>query len=708
MSAEIKDEIQLKIGHVLFMDIPDYSKLLINEQTDLQQQLNEIVRKTEQFRAAKKAGKLIRLPTGDGMALVFFNTAEAPLECALEISQALREHPKLRLRMGIHSGPVNKVQDVNYRSNLAGAGVNLAQRVMDCGDAGHILLSKRAAEDLEQYSKWQPCLHHLGEFDVKHSVKIDIFNLYTDEVGNPALPEKLKIRRSKPIGPLARFTKPVIRSVLLIAIAAAGVWFLSYRTQNLPLAVVFPGKSVAIMPFRPLVAGSGDEILEAGMADTLITKLSNTREIFIPSLSAVRKYDQQKQDPVAIGRALHVNSVLEGNVQKSGDRIRVSARLIRTADGSSLWAGSFNEKFTDVFEVQDTIAQKVATALALPLSREEQKTLTKRYTDNTEAYQLYIKGRFYWNKYTEQGLRKSIDYFKEAVQRDPNYALAYSGMADSYSLLGDLSFAPPQEDFEQARSYAQKALALDETLASAHLSLGIVNLFYDWDFTEGEKQLRRAKDLDPNNPQTYHFYGHYLELVGHADEAVQETKRGVQLDPTNLIVNSEVGYGYYLARQPNLAIDQMRKTLDLDPTFSYASYVMASAQEQTKNYWAAVTELNRARPISGEWSWIVGELGYVYALLDNRAEAEKIINELNGRETREYIDPVLVAYIYIALGDKDRAFASLDKAYQQRSGLICFLQVEPKFDPLRSDPRFGDLERRMGLVPLTTTSTQNH
>ena len=707
MSAEVKKEIQLQIGHVLFIDIPGYSKLLINEQTDLQQQLNEIVRKTEQFRAAKKAGKLTRLPTGDGMALVFSNTAEAPVQCALEISQALCDHPKLRLRMGIHSGPVNKIQDVNYRSNLAGAGVNLAQRVMNCGDAGHILLSKRAAEDLEQYSKWQPCLHHLGEFDVKHSVKIDIFNLYTDEVGNPALPEKLKSKKIEPTGPLARFTKPVIGSAFLIAIAVAGVWFFSHRTQNLPLAV-FPGKSVAIMPFRPLIAASGDEILEAGMADTLITKLSNTREIFIPSLSAVRKYDEQKQAPVTIGRALHVSSVLEGNVQKSGDRIRVSARLIKTADGSSLWGGSFNEKFTDVFEVQDIIAQKVATALALPLSKEEQKCLTKRYTDSTEAYQLYIKGRFYWNKYTEEGLRKSIEYFKQAVEKDLNYALAYSGMADSYSLLGDLSFAPPKEDFEQGRSYAQKALALDDTLASAHLSLGIVKLFYDWDFTEAEKQLRRAKDLDPNNAQIYHFYGHYLELVGRADEGVQETKRGVELDPTNLIVNSEVGFGYYLARQPDLAIDQMRKTLDLDSTFSYASYVMASAYEQTKMYQAAITELNRARPISGDWSWIVGELGYVYALLGNRAEAEKIIDELNGRQTREYIDPVLVAYIYIALGDKDRAFASLDKAYQQRSGLIGFLQIEPKFDPLRSDPRFQDLERRMGLVPLTTTSTQNH
>ena len=362
-----------------------------------------------------------------------------------------------------------------------------------------------------------------------------------------------------------------------------------------------------------------------------------------------------------------------------------------------MWSGTFDEKFTDVFAVQDRIAQKVAAALALRLSGEEQKRLTKRYTENTEAYQLYLKGRFHWNKYTEEGYRKSIEFFKEAAEKDPNYALAYSGLADSYSLLGEMGMVPANETFSQARAYAEKALKLDDTLSEAHLSLGIVKLFYDWDFAGAGKELLRAKELDPQNAQVYHFYGHYLELVGRFDEAISETKLGVQLEPTNLIINSEVGFAFYVARRPDAAIEHLRKTLELDPTFSYASYELAQAYEQKRAYQEAITELNRARPISADWSWIVADLGYVDALLGKRAEAEQIIEELKERTAREYIDPLLIAYIYIALGNKDEAFAWMDRARQERSGMICWLQIEPKFDPIRSDPRFANLVHRMGL-----------
>jgi tetratricopeptide (TPR) repeat protein len=333
----------------------------------------------------------------------------------------------------------------------------------------------------------------------------------------------------------------------------------------------------------------------------------------------------------------------------------------------------------------------------VPLNEEDRKRLTKRYTDNTEAYQLYLTGRFYWNKYSEEGYRKSIEYFKQAAEKDPNYALAYAGLADSYSLLGEMSMVPAGETIPQARAYAEKALKLDDTLSEAHLSLGIVKLFYDWDFAGAGKELLRAKELDPQNAQVYHFNGHYLELTGRFEEAISETKRGVQLEPTNLIINSEVGFGFYVARRPDPAIEQLRKTLELDPTFSYASYELAQAYEQKRAYQEAITELNRARPISADWSWIVADLGYVDALLGKRPEAEKIIQELKERTAREYIDPVLIAYIYIALGDKDEAFAWMDKAYRERSGMICWLQIEPKFDPLRSDPRFVELVRRMGL-----------
>lgn len=547
-----------------------------------------------------------------------------------------------------------------------------------------------------QYRQWAPLLHDLGEFEVNHGVNVSILNLCSDQFGNPQLPAKLKAEARRHV--VTRRNRMLIAALLLLGLGLLAGWFVFLRPMSpAPQAnlAAISEKSIAILPFRPLTGGTGDGALELGMADALIAKLSPSRELIIPSLSSVSRY--LGGDPVAAGRELRVHSVLDGNVQKLGDRIRVIARLIKVADGSALWAGTFDEKFTDVFEVQDAIAQKVAAALALRLSEEEKKRLTKRYTENTEAYQLYLKGRFSWNKYTDEGFRKSIEYFKEAVEKDPSYALAYSGLADSYSLLGEMGLVPPHEVFPQGRGYAEKALALDETLAPAHVSLGIVKLFYDWDFAGAEKDLRRAKELNPNYPDAYHFYGHYLELVGQFEDAIIETKRGVELDPTSLVINTELGLAYYFARQYDQVITQLRKTLELDPTFSYASYTLATAYAQKGAYQEELAELNRARPISAEWAYIINELGYLHAALGRRSEALAIVEQLNERRAREYIDPVLIAYVHAALGDRDQAFAWLETAFEERSGLICWIEIEPKFDPLRADPRFADLLRRMGL-----------
>ncbi len=428
MSAELTQNFHLEIAHVLFMDIVGYSKLLINEQAELLQELNRIVRNTSQFRNAEAAGELIRLPTGDGMALVFLRRAEAPVQCAIEISQALRSSPQLRLRMGVHSGPVNQVTDVNDRSNLAGAGIHIAQRVMDCGDAGHILLSKRVADDLAHYREWQSCLHDLGEFEVKHSVRVHIINLYNENAGNSAVPEKLKRDEKKSAAVIASSTASGARwrnavwavVVLLAAIAlVGGYWVVSRRGLGPPANLTGGNfssdltveKKIAVLPFKPITRENGDPVLEMGMADTLITKLSNSRQVIVRSLNSVRKYGGLEQDPIAAGRELGVSSVLEGNVQKSGDHIRVTARLIRVPGGDSLWAGSFDEKLTDVFAVQDAISQKVADALAVQLNGEEKNRLTKRYTNNVEAYQLYLTGRYHWSKATPPDIRKGMAFF---------------------------------------------------------------------------------------------------------------------------------------------------------------------------------------------------------------------------------------------------------------------------------------------------------
>ncbi len=537
MPNDSKLDLKAEIGHVLLIDIVGYSRLLINEQSELLQDLKTIVRETEQFRAAEAAGTLVRLPTGDGMALVFRENPEAPAQCALEIARAAKNHPELQLRMGIHSGPVSEVADVNERANIAGAGINIAQRVMDCGDAGHILASKRVAEDLASYRHWEPHLHDLGEVEVKHGEKIRLVNLYTGELGNSALPGKLsrekeagasRARRRRKFGALA--------AVVCLTIVLAVGWTLFSRHTTKPsgaAAATQPEKRIAVLPFKPLVPENGDQVMELGMADSLITKLSNSRELIVSSLPSVRKYGGLEQDSLAAGRELQVDSVLEGNLQKAGDQIRVSARLIRVRDGASLWAATFNEKFTDVFAVQDAISQKVADALALRLSGEEKKQLTKRYTDNLEAYQLYLTGRYHWNLLTPAEITKSIGYFEQAIALDQSYALAYFGLADAYRALtinGDLR---PKDLLPKATAAARKAIEIDPTLAEPHVTLAFIHMWFDWDWAGAETEAQIALKLNPNLAFAHIAHAQLLTALGRNPEAIAEAARARQLDPVH-------------------------------------------------------------------------------------------------------------------------------------------------------------------------------
>ena len=553
MSAE--GQLPLEIGHVLFIDIVGYSRLLINEQSEVLHELNDVVRTTERVRAASAAGKLIRLPAGDGMALVFRENPEGPAECALQIAQALKNHPAVQVRMGIHSGPVNEIVDVNERSNIAGAGINIAQRVMDCGDAGHILLSRRVADDLAQYRHWQALLHDLGSCEVKHGQKIEVFNLYTETAGNPAVPDKFaqketsvgatRAGRQRHVGLLA-----LAGGVLLAFLIGWFAWSHPSSQPQAPAATASSSpneKRIAVLPFKPLVPASGDEVLELGMADSLITKLSNSRELIISSLPSVRKYGGLEQDPVAAGRALQVDSVLEGNLQKIGDHIRVNARLIRVRDGASLWAGTFDEKFTDVFAVQDAISQKVAEALALRLSGDEKRQLTKRSTDNLEAYQLYLTGRFHWNLLTPDEITKSIGYFEKAIALDPTYAMAYFGLADAYRALSINGDCRPNDVLPKAKAAARKAIALDPTLAEPHVTLAFIHIWFDWDWAGAEAEAKRAIELNPNLAFSHVVYSQLLTALGRHPEAVSEAIRARQLDPVSPIINTLEGLSYYYA-----------------------------------------------------------------------------------------------------------------------------------------------------------------
>ena len=698
---------QLEIAHVLFIDIVGSAKLLTDEQGELLRDLNQIVRNTEQFRAAEAADKLIRLPTGDGMALAFFTSPEAPVRCAMEISQALRNNPKLHLRMGVHSGPVDPVLDVNERSNVAGAGITMAQRVMDCGDAGHILLSKRIADDLAQYSKWQPHLHELGECEVKHGARVNVVNLYTDEVGNAAIPEKMKKETTAgaPSTKAINLRKPALITGVLLAIIglAIGLWFFSrpevQKSKKAGGAAVAssPEKTIAVLPFKPLVPENRDQVLELGMADSLIAKLSNIREIVVRSLNSVRKYSGLEQDPVAAGRELEVNSVLEGNVQRSGDRIRVTARLVSVASGSSIWAKTFDEKFTDVFAVQDAISQKVADALALRLSAEENKRLTKRYTENVEAYQLYLTGRYHWNKLTPPEITKSIGFFKQAIDLDPTYALAYFGLADAYRALAPASEMPPKDILPQAKAAAAKALEIDESLAEPHVTLAFIHSWFDWDWAGAEREAKRAIDLNPNLGFAHIAYAQLLSHLGRHQEAITEGERARGLDPLSLIINALDGQYLCSARRNDEAIARLKKTLELDPNFWIAHLFLGTTYVETKKYPEAFSELTKARELSGGNSESIAMTGYAWVMAGDPAKARGVLTELKSLASQRYVPPNNIAVLCHVLGERDEAFVWLEKAYQDRDMRLCRLKVDPRWDALRSDPRFVAILKRIGL-----------
>jgi TolB-like protein/class 3 adenylate cyclase len=701
---EPKSDLRLEIAHVLFIDIVGYSKRLIDEQHEVLGDLNQIVRNTEAFRTAETSGKLIRVPTGDGVALVFSTTPEAPVKCALEISKALRSHSELRVRMGIHSGPVSGIMDVNDRSNIAGAGINVAQRVMDCGDAGHILLSKRVAEDLEQYRQWRPHLHELGECEVKHGARVSLVNLYNDEVGNPAIPEKLKKERetaaATPSVKPAKLRKPLLftGAILVTSALVIGFWGFSHRhSQKVANALSSPEKRIAVLPFKPLVPENRDQVLEMGMADSLIAKLSNIREIVVRSLNSVRKYSDLDQDPVAAGRELEVSSVLEGNVQKSSDRIRVSARLINVADGSSLWANTFDEKFTDVFAVQDAISQKVADALALRLSGEENKRLTRRYTENVEAYQLYLTGRFHWNKLTPPEITKSIEFFKKAIDLDPTYALAYFGLADAYRSLAPTSEVPSKDTLPQAQAAATKALELDETLAEPHATLAFIHTWYDWDWSAAEREAKRAIELNPNWSFGHIAYAQMLSVTGRFQEAIAEGARAVELDPLSLIINALNGYHLHLARRDDEAIARLKKTVELDSNFWIAHQFLGIAYIEKKMYPEAISEFSQAVKLSGGNSEPLALNGYASVLSGDTAKGRAVLQELKSLESQRYLPPSNLALLSYVLGEKDEAFSWLEKAYQDRDIRLCRLKVDSKWDSMRSDPRFVEILKRIGL-----------
>jgi adenylate cyclase len=683
-------EIALEIAHVLFIDIVGYSKLSINEQQASVDELTQIVRATEQFQKAEAADRLIKIATGDGMALVFYTSPEAPVRCAIGISRALKRHPSLQIRTGIHSGPVSGVVDVTGRANLTGAGLNMANRVMECGDAGHILLSKHMAEDLGEFEQWRPLLHDLGTIEVKHGVKLHLVNLYSDEVGRRELPMRFQLqrRRTTRVRWLSAAATVVLAAVLTLT-------FFVFRNRP-PPAPSIPEKSIAVLPFLDLSQAKDQEYFCDGMSEEILDGLAKVEGLRVVARSSSFSFKGKSADVGDVARKLNVENVLEGSVRRDGNRVRVTTQLIKAADGFQLWSETYDRELQGVFALQDEITRAVVDALKLKLAI----ALPVREQRNTEAYDFYLQGLYLSNKGSEKDLREGLTFFQRALEKDPKLSRAWTGIAKIWFYLADV-YVKPLEAYPASRAAALKAIELDEKDAEAHCYLGEAKRILDWDLPGEEAELERALQLDPNSAPVHFFLALLPLFHGDVKEGLELVLKAEQLDPVSPIISYVATAAYLADNRSDDAIVEGQRTQQLDPHYFYLDSALAAAYREKGNFTDAIALYTKAQeethlPSSG--------LAITYARTGQQIEARKILDQLMQERRSRYISAQIIAAIYVGLGDKEEAFRWLELAATEHSGILQWIAFLPEFRPLRPDARFPNLLRRIGVPHDSTVS----
>jgi TolB-like protein/Tfp pilus assembly protein PilF len=563
MPTEPSSEVKFEIGHVLFIDIVGYSKLLITDQSELLQKLKEIVWGTEQFRLAQAEGKLMRLPTGDGGALVFRNNPEAPVLCAMEISKELKRHPELQVRMGIHSGPVNEITDLNAQANIAGAGINVAQRVMDCGDAGHILLSRHVGDDLEQYPRWRSLLHDLGECEVKHGVRIGVVNLSGDGVGNGEAPRKFQAIKKHRVR--VRWAAVTGALLALAAIVAGVVVFSRYGVRS---TLPAPEKSIAVLPFENRSEDKANAYFADGIQDEILIRLAKIADLKVISRTSTQHYKSAPENLPEIARQLGVAHILEGSVQKSGDAVRVNVQLIKAANDSHLWADTFDRKLTDIFSVESEVAKAIAEQLRAKLTGQEEQIITAKPTDNLEAYDAYLRGLAYTLKTgnTPANALGAQKYLREAVRLDPKFALSWALLSyvDSVGYTS-LSLQPTVALREEARQAAETALTLQPNLGEAVLAKGYYHYSCLNDYDTAEGYFEQARQLLPNSSRIPESLAYVERRRGQWDRSESYFNEAERLDPRNVNLLTQHALSYMELRRFPEAVRKLDQVLNITP-----------------------------------------------------------------------------------------------------------------------------------------------
>ena len=490
----------------------------------------------------------------------------------------------------------------------------------------------------------------------------------------------------------------VLCGCAVIVLLALGV-YITFR-QRSPQTSATRITTLAVLPFKPLADAPGDPALEVGMTDALITRLSNLTDLTVRPTSAVTKYSSANEDVAKVGRQLRVESVLDGRVQRAGDRIRVTVQLIRTEDGKPLWAERFDEKLTDIFSLQDSLSEKVARALAGQLSVADTSRIQQRYTNSFEAYQSYLKGRMQMSQFAADGALKAIGSFQEAIDRDPNYALAYAGLADAHSAIGFMGLSiTPREQFTKAKTAALKALELDSSLADPHTSIANILFNHEWNWSEAEREYKRAIELNPNSAEAHHWYSEYLQAMARWDEALAEIKRAQELDPLSLNINFHYGLCLFGMGRSEEALQQFRRTLDIDASTgaSGSHWGIAMIYQQRGMHEEAIRELEEAKRLDPRPSFRLTGLATAYALAGRRKEATELLNQVLEMRKQGFVSPTELALLYGALGDNDEAFTWLNKAVDEREMVVVYFKVM-ELGHLRKDPRFEKILQRIGLV----------
>ncbi len=483
------------------------------------------------------------------------------------------------------------------------------------------------------------------------------------------------------------------------------------RTSSLQAAAVSPQRvpkiidSLAVLPFENAGGDPENEYLSDGITGSLINTLATVPKLRVMAQSTVFRYKGREIDPQAIGRELNVRAVLTGKIMHAGGSLRIGTELVDVATGSQLWGAQYNRKSDDIFVVQDEISNEISGKLRLQLTRAEKKRLTKHYTENAEAYRLYPKGRHYWNKWTEEGFYKAIEYFQQAVEKDPYYALAYTGVADSYVLLGWNSYLAPKEAFPKGKVAAVIALGLDRELAEAHTSLAALLWLHDWQWSEAQAEFKRSLELAPTYATANHWYAEYVMTMGHHVEAVDRMKKGQEFDPLSLIINVAVGWALYCARRYDEAIEQLRRTVELDPNYPVTYWILGLLLRKTGRYELAISEGEKGVKLSGHSPLMRAALAHTFGAAGRTKEALQMRDDLTKLATEKYVAPYFLAGIHVGSGEYDRAIEYLEKSYEEHSHWLIYLHIDPSMDELRDNPSFQNLLRRVGL-PATRNMHQ--